>query len=488
LRYDAAIIGAGAEGLAAAALLAASGARTIVVERSERAGGRATTREFHPGFRASPFADELPAIPADIHRALDLSRRGAIFRPAPASCAIWPDRQSVLRQNAGSAPRLRRFLNDIARRAADIRARAVGEIDRAPHRSLFAGPAAPAPWPGEDWMVTPLEAVLAREIGHADFAAHLASAALSGQVADPFVSGSALHLLTLNRSGLVTAGLGTLADALLGAAREAGAEMFFGVDATDIRLAGGRVSGIGLADGSGIEARAVISTLDLKRTFLSFFQWNGLPQEIVHAVGNFRMAGAVARVLFALDTTLPGAAIARGAIHLSPDLENLAEANSAWRAGTIAPRLPVTLRIVSAGDPTLARAGCTVVTATLGAVPYRLFDGAWTREKREQLRRQAAAALETAMPGAGAQVVAADVIAPPDIEDALGATDGDLLGGELAADQLFGAGPWPDSPFPRCPLKGLYLAGSWLAMSGTCAAGAAAARTVARDLAAGLLK
>lgn len=464
MRYDAAIIGAGAEGLAAAALLAASGVKTVVVERSERAGGRATTREFHPSFRASPFADELPPIPADIHWALDLSRRGAIFTPTPVS------------------PAIRRFLKDVERRAADIRARA--EIGNAPRHSFFARPAAPAPWPSEDWMASSIAEVLAREIGDPDAAAHLASAALVGSTADPFLAGSALHLLTRGRSGIVTGGLGRLADALLGAAREAGAEICLGLDATDIRHAKGRVTAIGLADGSEIAARAVISTLDLKRTFLSFFQWNALSKEIVQAVGAFRMAGATARVLFALDTVLPTAE--RGAIPVEPSLDQLADANAAWRAGTIAPRLPVSLRIVSAADPSLAPPGSSVITATLGAVPYRLFDGAWTREKRDALRKQALAALEAAMPGAGGHVIAAEVIAPPDIEEALGATDGDLMGGELAADQLPSA--WPEFPFPRCPLKGLYLAGSWLAMSGTCAAGTAAARTLAADLAAGKFK
>src|SRR5208282_3854052 len=114
----------------------------------------------------------------------------------------------------------------------------------------------------------------------------------------------------------------------------------------------------------------------------------------------------------------------------------------------------------------LAPVGKSVVTVTFGAVPFRLFDGAWTREKREALRTQALTALETAMPGSIAHVIAAETIAPPDIEEAIGATDGDLMGGELAADQMPSA--WPEFPFPRCPFKGLYLAGSWLAMSGTC--------------------
>ena len=64
-RFDAAIIGGGAEGLTASIVLARAGLKTIVVERNREPGGRCQTREFHPGFRASPFCDEVPPIPAD---------------------------------------------------------------------------------------------------------------------------------------------------------------------------------------------------------------------------------------------------------------------------------------------------------------------------------------------------------------------------------------------------------------------------------------
>ena len=198
------------------------------------------------------------------------------------------------------------------------------------------------------------------------------------------------------------------------------------------------------------------------------------------------MAGAAARILFAVEPPPTVCERAEAPSISRLGLEQLAAANSAWRAGTIAQRLPVSLRIVSRLRSRLAPPDGAVVSATLGAVPFRLFDGAWTREKREILRAQALAALEIAIPGAGAHVLAAEVIVPPDIEEAIGATDGDLAGGEMAADQL--PGPWPEHPFPRCPLKGLYLAGSWLAMAGTCAAGAAVARTVAADLASGKLQ
>jgi phytoene dehydrogenase-like protein len=62
-RFDAAIIGGGPEGLIAAITLARAGFSVVVLEKQSEPGGRATTQEFHPGFRASPYTDELPALP-----------------------------------------------------------------------------------------------------------------------------------------------------------------------------------------------------------------------------------------------------------------------------------------------------------------------------------------------------------------------------------------------------------------------------------------
>src|SRR5580698_10056594 len=84
LRYDVCVIGAGTEGLAAAIVLARAGLKVIAVERGAEPGGRCRTREFHPGFRASFFSDEMAPIPADIFWLLGLGRSGAAFALAPA--------------------------------------------------------------------------------------------------------------------------------------------------------------------------------------------------------------------------------------------------------------------------------------------------------------------------------------------------------------------------------------------------------------------
>ncbi|HEV2561888.1 MAG TPA: FAD-dependent oxidoreductase [Rhizomicrobium sp.] len=459
MRYDVGVIGAGADGLAAAATLAGAGLKTIVIERSTVAGGRAQTREFHPGFRASPFADEVAAVPREIHWALDLTRRGAIFAPMP-SLAMWPDRHHILQPS-----------RETEARCAGVLARVNAVAASPPPRFGFLRTASYTPWPAEDWAQASLTDVL----GEGDEAAHRIAATLAGRTADPYLAGSALHLLAESNSGVVLGGLARLASALTNAAREAGAEFSLGLEASDIQSHMHRVTGIGLADGTEISARAIISTVDLKRTFLSLFPWSALPPPVVKRAGLWRMGGGTARVLLALEKA-PDAP--RSAIHVAPDAKVFAEAHAAWRAGTIPTAPPATLRLISAADPSLAPIGSATLTVTLGAIPFRLFDGAWTHEKRDVLRALALAAAESVFPGVSASVLAAEVIAPPDIEEALGATEGDLMGGEIASDQMLGL-----RPGPRTEMAGLYLGGPSSAAGplGACAAGVAAARAVLAD-------
>ncbi len=489
-RYDAAIIGAGADGLAAATLLARGGLRVVVLERNPMPGGRLVTRQFQRGFYASPFADDLPPIPAGLFWRLDLARLGARGASTTGDFAIWPDRIVSC-----ASPAAARLLAEAARRRETALAQA----------RLIAPPASPGwnpfarertPWPDEDWTRRSLSELAAEHVADADEAAALVAASLAGRAADPLAPGSALHLLAPAQGGAIwRGGMGALGQVLAEAARAAGAEIACGRDVTDIRCIKGRAAALVLADGGEIAARAVISTLDLKRTFLSLFAWNELPKPAVKQIGAFRIAGSTARILYALSglprpaaTEIP-ADFFRGAVHLPLDLTQQIAALAAWRGGVIAQRLPVSLRFDSATDPGLAPAGAAVMTATIGCVPHTLFDGAWSREKRATFGARVLASIEAVFPGIAASVVGAELFAPPDFEDALGVTAGDLQGGEIAPDQMFGWRPWSDRKSPYTPVEGLYLAGpsSAAAPLGGCAAGAIAADAVAADLGAGRL-
>lgn len=494
MRYDVAIIGAGADGLAAAALLGRAGLRTVVIERNERCGGRAVTREFHPGFRASPFADELAPIPSQLTWALDLARRGAIFLPAPLSTALWPGHQSIIRRSdAGAAA----MLHQAASAAEAVCQRA--ERESAPRSTTWLGRlrAEPVPqaWPASEWLFPSLSNVIARFVRDEDDVAHLVAIAVAGRAADPFQAGTALQLLASARSGTLATGLGRLSDALAAAATEAGAEIRCGLEAAEVRVRDGRAGSVVLADGTEIEARAILSTLDLKRSLLSLFQWNALSPALLTRVRSFRLAGSTARLLLALDR-LPdswsdlGEAL-RGPLHLAPDCQDASRAYAAWHAGLMPQAPPLSLRAVSAADPSLAPPGAATVTATVACVPHRLFDGAWTHAKREESRGQILARIDAALPGTSAHILGSELILPPDMEEQIGATAGDLDGGELAPDQMLDLRPGLEGASrARTTIRGFYLAGPSTAAGplATCASGALAAAAILADLKSGRLK
>ena len=443
MHYDVAIIGAGADGLAAAALLARAGRTVVVLERSPHAGGRCVTSEFAPGFLASPYADTVAAPPPALLPLLGLTGFLEDFAPVGA---------------------------DIVRRRGRALARVLEEaLAPAPlgfwqrlKAQLLAPP--PRPWPGADWSAQSIAALRAHA-GQNDW-----RTALAGRAADPELAGSALTLFAAPQSRVLRGGLGAVGAALQARARRAGAELRLGTEVAEILLSRRGACGVCLGDGTRLEAGAVLSTLDLKRTFLALFRWSDLTPALLQAAGGWRMGAGRARLLLALDAppsfTRP---------FFVPGGDN---ALSQMRHGVLPELPPMLVDPVSARDPSLAPPGRAVVTLTLSAIPARLFDGTWSHAKRETLLARAMARLE---PLNLPSLRAVATIVPPDMEEALGLTGGDLDGGALAPDQMLAF-----RPAARTAVPGLYLAGPSSAAGplGLGVAGLTAALALMADLSA----
>ena len=106
--YDAVVVGAGHNGLTAAAYLARAGLATLVLERRPLVGGACVTEEIAPGCRASTTSYIASMLRPEVIRDLDLPRHGlrmvpcdpALFVPFPDGTAApwWSDRERTVRE------------------------------------------------------------------------------------------------------------------------------------------------------------------------------------------------------------------------------------------------------------------------------------------------------------------------------------------------------------------------------------------------------
>jgi phytoene dehydrogenase-like protein len=266
--------------------------------------------------------------------------------------------------------------------------------------------------------------------------------------------------------GFVRGGIGRVAESIAAAARAAGVEIRTNAAVEKIEIRDGRARGVVLAGGERIEATAVISNLDPRRTFLGLIEERELDPEFVRAVRRYRCEGTSLKMNLALNglpefRALPGAPGPqhRATMHICPSMEYVERAWDDAKYGRPSERPLLELTIPTMYDATLAPPGKHILGVFLQYAPYTLREGNWD-DLREPYGRRVLDLIAEYAPNIHSIVDHVHVLTPLDLERRFGLTCGNIFHGEMSLDQMFVMRPVAGWARYRTPVRGLWLCGS----------------------------
>jgi phytoene dehydrogenase-like protein len=298
--YDVAVIGAGHNGLILSAYLAQAGLKVVLLERRHETGGGLDTLEFS-GFKFNMHA--IYHLMADVmpcYQDFALSQKGVRY--------LFPEVQIASLANEFPPVILYRdpqktaqyLTSAFSQKQGDAYLRMYSDFKAFSEQILIPLTYVPAV-PALD-LVRQLSAS-AGEIGRRfNAVAELTALEIleSYEFEDP-VKACILNLFAMwglspleaigylfplyvyrmTRAALCLGGSHRLSSALHKTVVAAGGEIRDTAEVVQIRLSDKRANGVVLEDGTEINAKAVVSTVDPKQTFLSFFSGEGIPADLV---------------------------------------------------------------------------------------------------------------------------------------------------------------------------------------------------------------
>jgi len=501
--YDAIIIGAGHNGLVTAAYLARAKWKVLVLERRHVVGGACVTEETFPGFKVSTAAYVNSLFRPEIVRELRLHDYGfELLERNPASFSPFLDGRYLMLgsdqahnvseigkfspRDAAAYPKYERMLERVAQvveptltqTPPNVARPGAGDLIKMAKLGRALQKLGPAMGEALEVLTGSARTILDRWFECEELKGTLATDAIIGAFAAPSMPGTAYVLFhhvmgeTHGKRGVwsyVKGGMGGLTQALAKAAADLGVEIRTQAEVAKIILKGNAATGVMLSAGDELSARKVASNADCHVTFTKLLDAAMLPPDFREAIERIDYRSASLKINAALSalpnfTACPGNSAPgpqhHGTIHLCPDQDFIERAYDDAKYGHPSKEPVVEFQIPSAVDPSVAPPGKHLMSMFVQYAPYKLKDGAWTAQLKDQFADRCFEIVERYAPGFTQSVIARQVLSPLDLEQTFNLTGGNIFQGAMGLHQLFMFRPVPGFAGYRTPIRGLYLCGS----------------------------
>ena len=398
--YDAIVIGAGHNGLTAAAYLARAGLSTLVLERRDIVGGCCVTEEIAAGCRVSTTSYIASMLRPEVISELGLADHGlrmipcdpAIQVPFPDGHVVpwWADRErarqefsKISTKDAARFVQVDDQLKKLARYLQPFFMEPPPEIDTSSLKGWsdlfrtgkrFRGISSTEISQLVSFLTGSLGEFLDQNYESEKIKTMFLANNVYGKHGGPYQPGTAIgllfHLLSGGEHelqgfyGHVMGGMGSITQALAAAGKKLGVEIRTGTSVAYVDVRNGRARSVVLEDGTELRARVILSNADPKRTFLKLVDAKELPEDFLFAVRGIKMQGPCAKVNMVLSEeprftgTSPAAtALERTFYTLVPSLEFAERCYDIAKFGEIPDELWVDCVVSSNADASLAPAG-----------------------------------------------------------------------------------------------------------------------------------
>lgn len=483
---DVIIVGAGHNGLTAAAYLARAGLSVTVLEARDVVGGASVTEQVFDDLLGSTCAFTVGLLRPEVIADLELERHGLelyhggdaltwTIEDSGRDFVMWSQVDATLREvtsrfGKAEAQGFMELGLDL-QRVGDILtplllAPAIS-LDDLAHRfeSAKAGQLF------DRFVLGSVRDVVDRYFTDPLLKGHFAYPGMVSFHGGPSTPGSAYVLAhhsvgefqgQFGQWGWARGGMGAISDALAGAALSRGARILTGRRVTRLTIIDGRVTGVVTTTGEEFRAATVVSNIHPTATMTELVDPDDLDHSERERYAAIDNRGSMARVFLATDSLPEFDGVRRadttslraGHMFLGPELDSLERAAEAQDRGLLPERPPIEAVIEGVRDQRLRSGSRYLITTGVQQLPSELSGRTWA-EARGDLEKLAVDRRLDFAPGMRGHILDVRSLTPHDLATEYGLTGGNIYHGAMNPDQLV-AGRSPH----RTAINGLYLCGA----------------------------